>query len=169
MKRTNTSGPGAAHTGLFGRQLALRAPEDDDTGGAALPASRAELQALLDNARTGGMRAGRAAAERAATEKATAATQASEVETLRATVGALTERVEAMARPAPPSAPSAPTRPVNPTTHHGLVDLFNLQMHELDQLGPEGVREHLDKAIDVGRRQAGIMRRPTPPAPKGGR
>lgn len=59
----------------------------------------------------------------------------------------------------PAAAPSAPTK-VDPLTSGGLVDLFHLSPAQLDQLGPSGVREAFEKALEAGNQRSGAPPRP---------
>lgn len=60
----------------------------------------------------------------------------------------------------PGAAPNAGGK-VNPTTSGGLVDIFNLSMDQVIQLGPQGLRQHHEKNLEAAR-----MRDGAPPIPK---
>ena len=77
---------------------------------------------------------------------------------------------------AQPSAPTAAARPVavapgssaglgavSPATQQGLLDIFNLNHQQIQQLGPNGMRQAFEAALSVGLEQAGVPRRPTTP------
>jgi hypothetical protein len=59
------------------------------------------------------------------------------------------------------AAPTAPSGPVNPITSGGVVDIFNLSVAQLDQIGPAGLRAEYEKIVAVGNARAGA-----PPVPK---
>ncbi len=62
----------------------------------------------------------------------------------------------------PAAAPNTPGR-VDPLTAGGLVDIFNLDAAQLDQLGPQGLRTHFEKLLTAGNRANGAPQRPTVP------
>jgi hypothetical protein len=65
--------------------------------------------------------------------------------------------------PAPAAAPSAPSAHALPTAN-GVVDLFNLTHPQLGALGPQGVRENLEKLWGIGNQASGAPTRPKPPS-----
>lgn len=60
----------------------------------------------------------------------------------------------------PPAAPNAPVK-VDSATAQGLPNPWALSLEQIDQLGPSGCREMLEKLTTVGRARLG-----TPPPPK---
>jgi hypothetical protein len=73
------------------------------------------------------------------------------------------ETMKAMQQPtnAPPAAaPSAPAASATPTLN-GLVDYFSLSIDQINELGPEGIRDLHERALKVGSRGAP----PRPQAP----
>lgn len=67
------------------------------------------------------------------------------------------------AKASPAAAPAAPSAHALPTTHGGIVDLFNLNRPQLQALGPQGVRENLEKLWKIGNQMSGMPQRPKPP------
>jgi len=67
--------------------------------------------------------------------------------------------------PAPAAAPAAPSAHALPTAN-GVVDLFNLTDPQIQSLGPQGVRENLEKLWALGHQASGAPPRPVPPATK---
>ncbi len=66
--------------------------------------------------------------------------------------------------PKPPAAaPSAPTATSLPT-QNGIVDLFALSPVQLRQLGPDGVRENLERLWKIGNQLSGAPTRPKVPS-----
>lgn len=63
---------------------------------------------------------------------------------------------------APPAAPVAPSTNALPTAN-GVVDLFSLNHAQLSSLGPQGVRENLEKLWRIGNQMSGAPTRPKPP------
>ncbi len=63
----------------------------------------------------------------------------------------------------PPAAPAAPS-PHSLPTANGVVDLFNLTPAQLRELGPQGVRKHLDQLWAIGNQMSGAPERPKPPS-----
>ena len=65
--------------------------------------------------------------------------------------------------PAPAAAPAAPSAHALPTAN-GVIDLFNLNQSQLGSLGPQGVRENLEKLWIIGNQSSGAPVRPKPPS-----
>jgi hypothetical protein len=63
--------------------------------------------------------------------------------------------------PAAASAPAAPNK-VDPLTSAGLVDIWNLSPQQLDAMGPQGLREHFEKALQIGHQMSGAPPKPKP-------
>jgi len=63
----------------------------------------------------------------------------------------------------PAAAPAAPSAHALPTAN-GVVDLFNLTDPQLGALGPQGVRENLEKLWIIGNQSSGQPVRPKPPS-----
>lgn len=61
------------------------------------------------------------------------------------------------------AAPAAPSAHALPTAN-GVVDLFNLSNPQLASLGPQGVRENLEKLWAQGNQMSGAPQRPKPPS-----
>lgn len=161
MKQPN-SGPGAAHTGLFGRHTIHRAPEGDGGGSAKPPTLEERIGTLAEllEKQLGATQATTPAP--APTATASAPTAAPQVD-YQALAKAMIEAQAAQPKPAAaPAAPSAHTLP----TAMGLVDLFAMQPHELHALGPQEVRKNLDQLWAIGRQASGAPQRPKPPGVK---
>lgn len=60
----------------------------------------------------------------------------------------------------PASAPLSPSR-VDPVTAGGLVDIWNLSLEQVNQLGPDGIRAEHEKILAAANRKSGA-----PPLPK---
>jgi hypothetical protein len=65
--------------------------------------------------------------------------------------------------PKPAAAPAAPSAHTLPTAN-GVVDLFNLTPAQLQSLGPQGVRDNLEKLWAIGNQMSGAPARPKPPS-----
>lgn len=65
--------------------------------------------------------------------------------------------------PSPAAAPAAPVAHALPTAN-GVIDLFNLNPAQLQSLGPQGVRENLEKLWAIGNQMSGAPQRPKPPS-----
>lgn len=83
-----------------------------------------------------------------------------------------TATTPATATPAPTAAPTAPpaAAPTAPTTSTlptsaGIVDYFSLDVSQINQLGPAGLRELHERAKKVGQQIAGAPARPKAPPP----
>ncbi len=70
------------------------------------------------------------------------------------------------AAPRPPAAAAAAPNGPNPhtlPTNMGLVDIWNMTPHQIDQLGPQGIRREFEKHKEVGNRLAGAPTKPRIP------
>jgi len=74
-----------------------------------------------------------------------------------------TATVAPTAQPAPAAAPSAPSAHALPTAN-GVVDLFNMTPAQHQSMGPQGVRETLEKLWAIGNQMSGAPVRPKPPS-----
>jgi hypothetical protein len=66
------------------------------------------------------------------------------------------------ATPPAAAADRAPSK-VDPLTSGGLVDIWNLSPAQIDQLGPSVLREHFEKALNVGNQRMGAPPKPRIP------
>jgi hypothetical protein len=81
----------------------------------------------------------------------------------RLTPAAPTSAPAAAAAPsAPAAAPSAP-QPHSLSTSGGLLNMWALTPAQIDQMGPDGVRQQLEEAWRIGHKMAGAPTRPEPP------
>lgn len=134
-------------------------PDDDDTAPADAwrPQTEAEKAGVsrIVKARLAQEKRSQAAAPRApAVEPQTIA------EIVAATVAAMQQPQQ---RP-PAAAPTAPSKNVDAIDpRSGMTDVFQMSIAQLDQLGPYGVREIIDRNAAVGRAMSGAPRRPVIP------